>query len=729
MNVTRIALTDDLSALVSWVTVALVLASWVLLAVEMRREGQRRWWVLISGVLASLAVAGAVFRPVSVRTTSSPFGPRIVALVDGSRRLLLPQDETTRAQRANDVVERLAAHYRDARLSVLSFDEGELRPHDPNRRRTSSASDLAGALSRLKESPGERPQAIVVVSDGRLTRPAAGSSRAALARSKAGLDVPIHTVSLVEQAPSDASIRTVRAAGAAVAHQPLALTVEVGCSPDLACAQVPVVVRELLRGEEPARLASGVVQVEDGLGKAELQITLERAGSRVIEVAIEAPEGDTIPANDTRYLTFSVAKERVRLLHLAGRPTYDVRALRTWLKSDESVDVVAFFILRGETDDPAAGERELALIRFPVDELFTEHLPSFDAVILQDIDAIRYKLSKYLVRLERYVKKGGGLIMVGGPSSFAGGNYSGTPLDTVLPVEQPRQGKPFDSSEFTPEYTEAGRAAPITRKVRSLLNGQLPAMAGSNLLGRARPGAIVLWEHPKLSVGSHAMPVLALGEAGDGRAIALGLDSTHRLAYGELAASVSGRAYGALWDGLLGWLMRDPRYEAARVEVVGECLAGEPVRLRIHRLPGMVGDIKLRVDPLLPHASQAIVRDIEDDHGSMLEVTLDPLDPGGYAARVTVGAAPATRHDFGCEEGGEAFADSRPDPNHLAAIAAANTGRAVRADQVSQLPQPAVTQVTAERHAVPLLPVWVWTALAASVLGLHWISRRHSGLQ
>src|SRR5690606_14652812 len=206
------------------------------------------------------AVAGAVFRPVSVRTTSSPFGPRIVALVDGSRRLLLPQDETTRAQRANDVVERLAAHYRDARLSVLSFDEGELRPHDPNRRRTSSASDLAGALSRLKESPGERPQAIVVVSDGRLTRPAAGSSRAALARSKAGLDVPIHTVSLVEQAPSDASIRTVRAAGAAVAHQPLALTVEVGCSPDLACAQVPVVVRELLRGEEPARLASGVVQ-------------------------------------------------------------------------------------------------------------------------------------------------------------------------------------------------------------------------------------------------------------------------------------------------------------------------------------------------------------------------------------------------------------------------------------------------------------------------------------
>ena len=33
-----------------------------------------------------------------------------------------------------------------------------------------------------------------------------------------------------------------------------------------------------------------------------------------------------------------VARERVRVLHVAGRPTYDVRALRTWLKSNASVD-------------------------------------------------------------------------------------------------------------------------------------------------------------------------------------------------------------------------------------------------------------------------------------------------------------------------------------------------------------------------------------------------------
>ena len=125
-------------------------------------------------------------------------------------------------------------------------------------------------------------------------------------------------------------------------------------------------------------------------------------------MAIETPDGDEIPDNDRRYLTVDVARDRVRLLHVAGRPTYDVRALRTWLKSDASVDVVAFFILRTHDDDVMATQDELALIPFPVDELFTVHLPSFDAVILQDFDARPYGLSKHLRSLARYVKRVGG---------------------------------------------------------------------------------------------------------------------------------------------------------------------------------------------------------------------------------------------------------------------------------------------------------------------------------
>ena len=99
--------------------------------------------------------------------------------------------------------------------------------------------------------------------------------------------------------------------------------------------------------------------------------------------------------------------------------------MRNWLKSDKSVDLVSFFILRTDADETnSAEESELALIPFPVDELFDEHLPSFDAVLLADIDAERYRVSRYFANLARYVENGGGLLLIGGPSAFAGGGYA-----------------------------------------------------------------------------------------------------------------------------------------------------------------------------------------------------------------------------------------------------------------------------------------------------------------
>lgn len=723
-----LSLSDDLAPWAIGLTLGLVVASVLLLVMEGRRRGRQMRLLVATGVIAALCVAGAVCRPVVVQAKVAPFGPRVVALVDDSRRAALPAGETNRKALAADAVSAVQRHFQGARVSALAFSDGELRSFDSSTRGVGGGSDLVAAIASVLRAPGEQPAAVVVVSDGRLVRPGAGVSEPGLQELLGAGAIPVHAVSILSDAPADASIRHVQAAGAAVAHQQLPMTIEVGCAGGLACDKVPVTVRELLSGEPPVTLASGAVRVEDGVGKIEVNITLDRAGSRVVEVAIAHQDGDVIAENDRRYLTFSVAKERVRLLHLAGRPTYDVRALRAWLKSDEAVDTVAFFILRGETDNPEAADQDLALIRFPVDELFTQHLPSFDAIILQDIDAIRYKLDQYLPRLAEYVKHGGGLIMVGGPSSFAGGNYAGTPLDAVLPVEQPRGDKTSDSEDFLPAPTEAGRTAPVTRNVRSLLDGQLPEMAGANRLGVAKPGAIVLWEHPKVRVGDSPMPVLAIGESGDGRAIALGLDSTYRLAFGELAASAGGRAYGALWDGLLGWLMRDPRYEAARVDLLGECIANEPATLRIQRLPGMNGAISLNIEALTPSKQPSYAQAVEVDARGTIDVPLRPLPAGGYTARVTVGSAPATRYDFGCEGGGMAWTDTRPDPERLRRIAAVSGGLFVEGGAVDKLPVPRLSNITAERHTSPILPVWVWTLLSAVCLGAHWVVRRQGGL-
>ena len=565
MMTTTWAITDDVASWVVITTAALLVAAIGLLVHELSSRRQRSWLIFTSGVLAAACVALATVRPVVVEARANLVGPRVAVLVDESRRLKLRDGNSTRLERAEQAVRRVVEHYAGARTSVLGFGEGPLEPlslgPDSDIATRGSRSDLSAAVRDLAGAAGERPRAVVVVSDGRFSRPLGDLTDPQLREAVGALGVPLHTVSVTDETPDDASIRSVRAAGVAVAHQPLAVTVEVGCAGEIDCSRIPVRIRELRDGVPPAELATGVAEIKDGVGTVELEITLDRAGGRVLEFSLEAPNGDVIPENDTRHMTFVVARDRIRLLHLAGRPTYDVRALRRWLKSDESVDVVAFFILRdSDGDEPGAPSFELALIHFPVDELFTEHLRSFDAVILQDIDAVRYRLNSHLARLAAYVQLGGGLIMVGGPSSFAGGSYAGTELDSILPVEQPQDDKAFDAKPFVPRYTEAGHAAEVTRPIRELLGDSLPEMVGTNFLGQARPGAIVLWEHPELTVAGKSMPVLALGEAGDGRTIALSVDSTHRLAFSPMAATVAGRAYGALWDGLLGWLMRDPRY-------------------------------------------------------------------------------------------------------------------------------------------------------------------------
>ncbi len=726
-----LSFSDDVSQAGAAVAITVVVAWLLWLVYELRRRERQRAQLLLSALLAAIFSLLAVLRPARVVARASRVGPRVAVIVDASRRMLLGAEQGSRWQVAESAAREIARHLPDARLSYYSLSDGQLAAFSPQGSEPPSGgeTDLGRALDALGSAPGERPQAVVVISDGRLSQPAASSDDASLKRLIGTLGLPIHTVAVAANAPPDASIREVRAAGSAVAHQPLALRVVIGCSGGLRCDKVPVVVRELRRGESPAELARGVAEIVDGQATVELAVTLERAGARVVQIAIEPPAGDRVPENDARIMTFAVARERVRLLHVAGRPTYDVRALRMWLKSDESVDLVAFFILRTNDDDVRADENsELALIPFPVDELFTQHLPSFDAIVLQDIDAVAYRLAEYLPAIEAYVRGGGGLIMVGGPASFAGGHYARTPLEKALPVEISGGIEPFDVAEFVPAYTSAGRAAPALRPLRELSGEDLPKMPGSNWFGKKREGAIALWEHPDRQGKEGRMPVLVLGDYVDGRTIALGVDGTHQLAFSEHAERSAGRAYGALWDGLLGWLMRDPRYESARLSLVRPCLVGEDAKLQLLFLPGTEGDVELSLVPLGVPSPTKIEKRVPKGKGDSVEIDLGKLEAGGYSAQARVGDAPPTRFDFGCEKGGAAWADSRPDPELLLRIAKLSGGRALPASDVERLPLPQSTEVAAERRSTPLAPPWLWTLGAALTLGVHWLLRRQSGL-
>jgi hypothetical protein len=196
-----------------------------------------------------------------------------------------------------------------------------------------------------------------------------------------------------------------------------------------------------------------------------------------------------------------------------------------------------------------------------------------------------------------------------------------------------------------------------------------------------------------------------------------------------------------MWDGLLGWLMRDPRFEPAQIELGSACTAGLPTPLRARLLPASPGakdeEVTLdvaRIDkssaaggPVRLHAPRPATA--AGGAGPSVELTLPPQEAGGYSARLRVGTGPATRRDFACEAGGDEWADSRPDADRLRDLASATGGTfAWASDDLTNIPLPKPTVVSAERHVVPVAPPWLWTLVAALAFGAHWFARRRSGL-
>ena len=85
-----IALSEDLPR---WATtLAAILCSGAVFALlyELGRGWRRGLAVAISGVLAVALLGAAVVRPVTVDATASVVGPKVVVLIDNSRRMDLP---------------------------------------------------------------------------------------------------------------------------------------------------------------------------------------------------------------------------------------------------------------------------------------------------------------------------------------------------------------------------------------------------------------------------------------------------------------------------------------------------------------------------------------------------------------------------------------------------------------------------------------------------------------
>ncbi|MBM65211.1 MAG: hypothetical protein CMH55_03135 [Myxococcales bacterium] len=346
------------------------------------------------------------------------------------------------------------------------------------------------------------------------------------------------------------------------------------------------------------------VEVTDDIFEKDLMVPLKpvRVGRQVLTVELSPVLGENQIQNNRLEVPLQVVRDRLRVLQVAGEPTWDVRFLRRLLKEDPGIDLISFFILRTHGDSNEVPEEELSLIPFPERELFMEQLDTFDVVIFQDFDFAPYSVGRYLRHVRDFVlENGGGFVMVGGPRSFTEGGYAGTPVGEILPVEL--GAGPADQRFFHPRVTAQGHPILDLRPGQSVqgLLDSLPLLAGHNRLGRPKPGSTVLLVHPEHSE-SRPEPVMVASRMGRGRSLAIGVDSLWNWQLPAAEAKAGQRPYYRFWHKALRWLAGDLAYSRLQWSGLSERHpSGKPLRFRMglkdpQWKPQANGQIELRLE-------------------------------------------------------------------------------------------------------------------------------------
>lgn len=487
---------------------------------------------------------------------------------------------------------------------------------------------------------------------------------------------------------------------------------------------------------------------------AKLEVTPQRAGKRLYTVQVPVLYGEAIAENNRLDFTVKLIRDRIRVLQVAGRPSWDERFVRRLLKENPSVDLISFFILRSTTDISGAPNSELSLIPFPTKELFTEQLHTFDVVIFQDFNYRPYQMGIYLKNVAQYVKDGGGFLMIGGDLTFSEGDYQGTELAEVLPVRLRDGHGNVDGEDFTPVVTDAGKFHPITDVSSALASTEagiaaLPPLQGLNLSAGLSDGAVALLTHPFQNADDgSAQPVIAVKDVEKGRSVAILTDTMWHWALPHVgnggASSSTGDAHRKLIANTLRWLIRDPELSHVKLslEAHGDLRSrgvepGSEVQAVVRTFNAKYqpegGDkLRLTLQPLEEDGG-GTVRTVDGETGAdgTFRAGLLPDRPGAWRARVDVtgadGRVKGSDEDVFVVRATSLerlYAEARPDI--LKALAAAGGGRSVDVDDVKGLPFTDHQKVRVHRQKTE--PLWnTPVALAVIVLlaaGEWWWRRR-----
>jgi uncharacterized membrane protein len=717
-------------------------------------RGKAGTWVAfaVTGLrlLAFALIVIFLTNPTVLLQTMQKITVPLAVLVDSSESMGLPVPDlkdSTRLQQGKDVWLRgsrplLDALAQDFDLRLYRFDEHasaisreELVSLPADGRTT----DIMQALLDVQQEYRDTPLAgMVVVSDGIVTAGDVGVDAARHA------GIPVVTVGVGDlERYRDIDIAAVEAPNFAFLHNTVDIEVTVrswGYKGQI----IPLVLKQEGR---ILSTSSVLLDADRTTRRVTFTTTPKEVGRYRLSVETPVQVGEALRTNNQRDFQLQVRRDKIRVLVVSGRPSWNYRFLRRALKSDPSVDLISFIILRTPTDIVNVPDDQLSLIPFPTNRLFTEELGNFDLLIFDNFSYLLYFPMLYLENIRKFVVEGGAFVMFGGDQSFDLGGFTNTPIEEILPVTLERVGQGYVNGRVKMELTPEGLQHPITKLAPSAEDTQriwqeMPPLRGFNWARRLKPDAVTLGV---TADGQYnRLPLMATMQYGEGRTLAFLSDQLWRWNFEMVGAQGGNHYYLNMVHQMVRWLVKEPGLR--------------PVQLSSDKDTYQVGDsVALRVKVLdhdfSPAPAAILNLAVRDPHGQVVRLNAVPTEePGEFqavvkaeqlgASRVEVDARLADRHlgeDVLIYQVMSSSAESlagAPDHERLRQLAGSSGGRFFTASEVGA-DFPAVLRdilkrdlqyKIVEERALHLRHTPSAFLILVGLFGIEWFVRRRAGL-
>jgi len=595
-------------------------------------------------VLGLALIVLALANPSLTREDRDPLSSIAVVLIDKSPSQNFG-DRTQQTETARAAVAARLSHIPGLEVRVVEAGQSD---GETDGTRLFSALNAA-----LADVPPDRVAGAIMITDGRVHDVPA--EQTAL-----GFAAPIHALITGSKDERDRRVRLIAAPRFGIVGQSQTVTYEVddqgGNEPS-----ATVTVRRDGDVLETRSVRVGVPQRAD--------IAIPHAGQNLVEIEASPLAGELTPVNNRAVVAIDGVRDKLRVLLVSGEPNAGERTWRNLLKSDASVDLVHFTILRPPEKQDGTPINELSLIAFPTRELFQQKIGEFQLIIFDRYARQGVLPMIYFDNIARYVRDGGAVLVAAGPDYASATSLWRTPLDSILPAEP--DGNVTERG-FRPRLTDLGKRHPVTRDLEGSESDPPHWSHWFRVVDTRNPTGTAVMQGPDNE------PLLVLSRQGEGRVALLLSDHIWLWARGF----EGGGPHLDLLRKLSHWLMKQPDLEEEALRLI---VHGHELLVRRQTMADDVSEVTLTS----PSGSSRTLK-LTPTNAGVWEATIAANELGLWRAtdgklNALVNIGPANPREF---------AEVTSTTEVLAPITAATGGDSRRLDEGSG---PSVPRIVAVR--------------------------------